>query len=64
MPTTRCSQLVDCVGNDREQRGQLFRWPSQVVCAEQPQRDNLNADLFAPADELLDLGGSGLMPLL
>ena len=33
--------------------------PVEVVGGEQPQRDDLDADLLAPAEELLDLVGAG-----
>ena len=35
--------------------------PVEVVGRQQPQRDDLDADLLAPAEELLDLVGAGLV---
>ena len=43
----------------REQPLELVRRPVEVVGGEQPQGDDLDADLFAPAQQRLDVGCSG-----
>ena len=35
----------------------------EVVGREQPQRDDLDADLLAPAEQRLDVGGAGAVPV-
>ena len=49
--------------DDPEQRGELGAGAGEVVGGQQPQGDHLDADLFAPAQERLDVGGTGPVPL-
>ena len=46
-----------------QQRRQLVGRPVQVVGRQQPQRDDLDADLLAPAEQRLDVVGAGLVAL-
>ena len=57
----RCSlgERGDDVLDDAEQRVELGRRPVEVVGREQPQRDHLDADLLAPLQQRLDVGGAG-----
>ena len=43
----------------RVQRADLLGGPAEVVGRQQPQRDELDVQLVAPAEELLDLVGAG-----
>jgi hypothetical protein len=58
-PAAGVRDVVDQPLDDREQRRQLGRRPVEVVGGQQPQRDDLDTDLVAPAEDLLDLVGAG-----
>ena len=45
--------------DDLQQRLELVGGPVEVVGRQQPQRDDLDAELVAPAEELLDLVRAG-----
>ena len=54
-------QLADGVLDDPQQRLELVRLPGQVVGGQQPQRDDLDAGLLAPVEQLEDLVRARLM---
>ena len=62
-PAPLVGQRLDGVLDDLEQRVQLGRRPVEVVGREQPERDDLDADLVAPAEQRLDVVRAGLVPV-
>jgi hypothetical protein len=56
---TGCSR--DCVFDDAEKCGELWLRAIEIVGREQPQRDDLDTGLIAPAEEVDDLGGARAM---
>jgi hypothetical protein len=62
-PAALLCERLDGVDDDPEQRLELARRTVEVVGREQPQGDHLDADLLAPAEHRLDVGGSRAMTL-
>ena len=62
-PAALLGQRLDGVDDDPEQRLELARRTVQVVGREQPQGHHLDADLLAPTEHGLDVGGAGAMTL-
>ena len=54
-PAAPEGQGLDGGLDDLQQRGELGRGPVEVVGRQQPQRDHLDPDLVAPAEERLDV---------
>ena len=59
MPTLLQGQRLDGVADDVEQWIELGGGAIEVVGRQQPQGDDLDADLLTPAQERLDIGGPG-----
>ena len=58
-PALLVGERGDRLADDVEQRRELALGAVEVVGREQPQRDDLDADLVAPAEQRLDVGGAG-----
>ena len=63
-PAAGPAQLVDDITDDLQQRLQLVGRAAQVVGGEQEQRDDLDARLVAPAEQVRDLGRADPVPVV
>ncbi len=59
----RVGELVHHSGDDLHQRAELFGAAVEIVGGQQPQRDDLDLGLFAPAEQFDDLAGTHAMPM-
>ena len=57
-PRVSGGQALNRRGDDLQKRVDLFARPLEIVRRQQPQRDQLDADLVAPREELVDLVGA------
>ena len=62
-PASLLREGLDGVSDDGEQGLELLGGTVQVVGREQPQRDHLDADVLAPAQQRLDVRGAGPVAL-
>ena len=56
------SEIAHRLLDDREQLRDLGRRPGEVVVRQQPERDDLDARLAAPVEQVGDVVGAGLVP--
>ena len=58
-PPARGREVLHHSLDDGQERQQLLLGPVEVVGRQQPERDDLDAELVAPPEERLDVGGTG-----